>query len=160
MNQRYLLLLLLVQSVLIFFLLFLLVFQDPRDQTRRIHPFLNEGACQETIDSLNGVVSELRSFIPSLPFLDEMQLNHLKSMGLENPVEDLRSNLLSRSDLIMQKSESGGRMDFYFPSAIHILNTRWAMAYFEDGHYAGSVLLKFSVHEDEVTWIVLDEMMY
>jgi hypothetical protein len=160
MNKKYLLLLLSVQSVLIFLLLIALIFQEPRKQPQGIQTLLSDRTCRATVDSLNRVINELRTFVPSRPFLDEMQLNELKNMGLENPLEDLRNNLLLRSDLIRQQSENGGRMGFYFPDAIHILNSRWAMAYFEDGHYAGALLLNFSVHDDAVTWTVLDEMMY
>jgi hypothetical protein len=52
-------------------------------------------------------------------------------------------------------------MGFYFYDGIHILNEKWVFAYFEDGHIAGAMLLRYEIDEDgNIGWEVLDETPY
>lgn len=153
------LLLIVIQSLLIGILLFFLFI-------RTCKPGLAEDATigrqNETalIDSLENLVRQMRETVGVPPLLDQHQISYLKEKGLANPVEDLRNDLISRGNLINLKGVLGGTMGFYLPEAIHILNSRWVIAYFEDGHIAGAIFLKYKVNEGVISWEVLDEIQF
>jgi hypothetical protein len=77
----------------------------------------------------------------------EVHLARLRRAGLDDPLADLRADLQARPELIPLPGRLGGRMGFYSPDDIVLLNDRWVYAYFEDGHTAGSMLLEFDVRE-------------
>jgi hypothetical protein len=78
---------------------------------------------------------------------NEVHLARLRRAGLDDPLADLRADLQARPELIPLPGRLGGRMGFYSPDDIVLLNDRWVYAYFEDGHTAGSMLLEFDVRE-------------
>ena len=78
---------------------------------------------------------------------NEVHLARLRRAGLRDPLADLRADLQAHPELIPVPSRLGGRMGFYSPDDIVLLNDRWVYAYFEDGHTAGSMLLEFDVRE-------------
>ncbi|HEY7531121.1 MAG TPA: hypothetical protein VIC56_10635 [Gemmatimonadota bacterium] len=84
---------------------------------------------------------------------NEVHLRRLREAGLEDPLGDVRADLQAHPELIPVPSRLGGRMGFYSPDDIVLLNDRWVHAYFEDGHTAGSMLLEFDVREGgEIVW--------
>ncbi|MFN2432799.1 MAG: hypothetical protein ABR599_08315 [Gemmatimonadota bacterium] len=88
-------------------------------------------------------------------------LRRLREAGLPDPVAHLRADLQAHPELIPAEGTLGGRMGFYSPADIVLLNDRWVYAYFEDGHRAGSMLLAFDVQEGgEITWRRLDSMLW
>ena len=93
-------------------------------------------------------------FMDELGSLSEADINRLQKKGLRNPEVELKNSLIkNQSTLIPVKGTVGGTMAF---RDIRILNDRYALAYFEDGHNGGNMLLKYSVANGEVTWKVLD----
>lgn len=81
----------------------------------------------------------------------------LKDKGLANPVSDLRADLKRHPELIPYKGSLGGTMGFHFPDKIHVLSSQWVLAYFEDGHNGGHVLLKFEVTDKSlISWKTAD----
>jgi hypothetical protein len=47
-------------------------------------------------------------------------------------------------------------MNFYDDSKIWVLTKKWVLAYFEDGHIAGYLLLKYEVTESgKINWKTL-----
>jgi hypothetical protein len=77
---------------------------------------------------------------------------------LADPVEDLRGSLVNNPDLIGRSGVLGGKMGFYFRDGIHILNHRWVLAYYEDGHVDGAILLRYSIGENGIVcWDILDD---
>jgi hypothetical protein len=78
---------------------------------------------------------------------NEVHLARLRRAGLDDPLADLRADLQAHPELIPVPGRLGGRMGFYSPDDIVLLNDRWVYAYFEDGHTAGSMLLEFDVRE-------------
>jgi hypothetical protein len=118
-----------------------------------------QDACMERNDSLAVLIQELRINYAVPPFLDKVQVEYLKKRGLNNPVTDLRDDLIANPDLICISGVLGGRMGFFFRDGIQILNRRWVFAYFEDGHIEGSMLLKYEIGENgKISWDVLDEL--
>lgn len=112
------------------------------------------------IDSLNRVIKEMNKQGGIAPLLDEYQIRNLKRKGLVNPVEDIRNDLMREETLIARKGTQGGTMKFYLPEAIHVLTENWVIAYFEDGHNAGALFLRYDVIDGDITWEVLDEINY
>ncbi len=112
-------------------------------------------------DSLKNVIEELAVQKRLPPFLDDHQIENLQKKGLTDPVSDLRNDLMDEPDLITREGVLGGTMGFYFSEGIHVLNERWVLAYFEDGHVGGAMLLRYEVLPGgEVRWEVLDEWLY
>ncbi len=90
-------------------------------------------------------------------FPAERHLENLKRItGWSDPEENLINDLISKPDLIPHDPVLGGTMGFYSVDDIHLINDRWMLAWFEDGHIGGYVLLEFKIKEDnEIAWQVL-----
>jgi hypothetical protein len=87
--------------------------------------------------------------------LIESAIAGLKMKGLQDPVSDLRRDLMKRRDLIPFDGVLGGTMGF-FGSSITLLSTQWVYAEFEDGHIAGRCLLSYEVGPGgSLSWRVL-----
>ena len=83
--------------------------------------------------------------------LDEADLIHLKSDGLDDPPLQLRESLIGRTDLIPYPGELGGTMRFEEDSIV-LLDPPYAFATFEDGHVQGSMLLQYQVSSGKIDW--------
>lgn len=68
----------------------------------------------------------------------------------------LTENLLSRTDLIPWKGIHGGTMKIYDPSMVWFFGPRWCIAWVEDGHIGGYILLRFDPEFEEPHWRMLD----
>lgn len=113
-------------------------------------------------DSLLVVVERLESsnqIQGETDLLSRIEINKLQRMGLRDPVNTIKEDLLKNSDLIPYEGSLGGTMDFYSRENIAILNEKWVLAYFEDGHNAGEAILEFSFSNGELKWNVLDIFM-
>jgi hypothetical protein len=85
--------------------------------------------------------------------LDEYDINEMRERGLRNPVQDIISDLQEHRDLIPYKGVLGGEMGFFDKNKIWVLTNKWVLAYFEDGHIGGYLLLEFLVHDNgRITW--------
>lgn len=90
---------------------------------------------------------------PGLPTEDD--INYLKRKGLTDPLEAIKTDLAKNNRLIPVAGSVGGTMQFY-KERIHILNRKWVLAYFEDGHNAGEMLLEYKVADNgSISWKVL-----
>ncbi len=160
-------LLVIIQSVIIALLLIYLVIsmsnQDKIDSLESRVVLLEEfnSLLRHRNDSLSLLIQKKRISGSVPPFLYRKQEEELKKMGLHNPVEDLRDDLVTDPDLIKTSAVLGGKMGFYFRDGIHILNKRWVFAYFEDGHIAGAMLLRYIIDQQgNIEWEVIDEIIY
>jgi hypothetical protein len=167
MRDKSKLLVIIVQSIIIALLLIYLVFslgdegRDPSLQERISTLETINSVCLERNDSLADLLQEIRITGAVPPFLNPKQVENLMKKGLKNPVENIRDDLGRDPDLINLPAVHGGKMGFYFRDGIHILNEKWVMAYFEDGHIAGALLLKYEIEDDgNIRWEVLDETPY
>lgn len=93
-------------------------------------------------------------FVDELGSLSESDINRLKSKGLRNPEADLMNDLnRKQSQLIPAAGSMGGSMAI---RDSRILNDRYAMAYYEDGHNGGYMILKYTVNNGNISWSVMD----
>ncbi|MFC5269626.1 hypothetical protein [Adhaeribacter terreus] len=104
-------------------------------------------------DTIELVTPPSAQFMDELGSLSEADVNRLQKKGLKNPEVDLKNSLMRSPNLIPVKGTAGGTMTF---RDIRILNDRYALAYFEDGHNGGNMILKYTVESGKVSWKVLD----
>lgn len=90
--------------------------------------------------------------------LTNEQVRRLHRLGITNPAERLRQELLGLPELIPHEPVQGGTMHF-LPDGIHVLNDRWVLAIFEDGHIRGQMLLQYEVAYGNITWQVIDSYL-
>ncbi|NDK56203.1 hypothetical protein [Pontibacter fetidus] len=118
----------------------------------------------ETVDSLEEMVlppdtMEMvppggAAFVDELGTLSESDVQKLQRKGLKSPETDLMNDLnRKQSQLIPAKGTMGGTMVI---RDSRILNDRYALAYYEDGHNGGYMLLKYTVNNGTINWTVVD----
>ena len=111
---------------------------------------------RQQIDSLTQQIDVLQKQSGEL---SELDVRFLERQGLQNPVAQLKADLVKNKQLIPEKGTMGGIMQFSEDN-IQILSRKWVRAYFEDGHYAGEMLLSFKINKDgTIEWKVLDSEM-
>ncbi len=77
----------------------------------------------------------------------------MKKKGLTDPVSQIIADLKQHRELIPYKGVLGGTMNFCDDSKIWILTKKWVLAYFEDGHVAGYLLLEYEIAQGGgITW--------
>jgi hypothetical protein len=82
------------------------------------------------------------------------EIERLSRNGLENPILDLKNDLMAHPELIPYEGVLGGTMGFYSENRIWVLTERWAVAEFDDGHRMGYLFLDYSVENGAITWTV------
>ncbi|QMU30045.1 hypothetical protein [Adhaeribacter radiodurans] len=98
--------------------------------------------------------SENFSGSSDLGTLSDGDLTRLQEKGLTSPETNLREDLLSKQNMLLPKGSLGGTMAI---QKVKVLNDRYVLAYFEDGHNGGYLLLRFSIEPDKrINWKVLD----
>mgnify|MGYP006864899488 FL=1 len=127
-----------------------------------------QGELVAQVDSLQALLRETRQVREDLegrarPIeLTKWQLDHLREKGLKDPLVDLARDLRAHPELIPRNPapQGGGGFGFYDPEGIHLLTTRWVLAYFEDGHVSGHMILEFSVGDSgQIAWKVLASVL-
>lgn len=119
---------------------------------------------EEAVDSLEGMMlpPDTMQLVPpgSAAFVDELgslsqsDVQRLQQKGLQNPETALMNDLHRKQNrLIPAEGTLGGTMAI---RDSRILNDRYAMAYYEDGHTGGYMLLKYTVNNGNINWTVLD----
>jgi hypothetical protein len=79
---------------------------------------------------------------------------------LDNQVKDIVSDLMKHPELIPHKGVLGGTMGFYSEQNIKVLNSKWVLAQFEDGHIGGWMLLEYKVLKSgSISWKVIDSFL-
>ena len=117
------------------------------------------------LDSTSEVINQKDSLLAACEeranlLLDEWDVNSLKRQGLGNPVEDLKEDLIASKELIQDEGVLGGEMQFYSKENIFILNHEWVLAYYEDGHNAGAMLLEYRVGQGgAIDWDVISSSL-
>ncbi len=80
----------------------------------------------------------------------------MKSGSLPDPRSHTLESLLVREDLIPWKGIHGGTMKIYDPSLVWFIGPRWCLAWVEDGHIGGYMLLRFDPGTEKPQWRLLD----
>jgi len=84
----------------------------------------------------------------------------LKKEGRPDPRCWLVKDLLAREDLIPWEGIHGGTMKIYDPSLVWFTGPKWCVAWAEDGHIGGFMLLRFEEGDDEKPrWRLLDSTL-
>ncbi|GAA4440243.1 hypothetical protein GCM10023188_37260 [Pontibacter saemangeumensis] len=105
-------------------------------------------------DTMNLVPPGGAAFVDELGTLSASDIQRLKRKGLKNPETDLMNDLSRKQrELIPVEGTMGGTMTI---RDSRILNDRYAMAYYEDGHNGGYMLLKYAVSNGNINWTVVD----
>ncbi|RDC66502.1 hypothetical protein [Adhaeribacter pallidiroseus] len=98
--------------------------------------------------------SVVGSGITGLGTLSPDELTSLREKGITNPDVTLREDLISKQDILLPTGSFGGTMAI---REVRIVNDRYALAYYEDGHNGGHLLLRFTIEPDKrINWKVLD----
>ncbi|MFC1799332.1 hypothetical protein ACFL2Z_00260 [Candidatus Eisenbacteria bacterium] len=88
------------------------------------------------------------------------EIRELQERGLDDPVNDLRDDLVAHPELIPYDGVSGGTM-YFVRHRISLLSLKWVYAEFEDGHIAGRCLLEYDVTpEGNITWSVIESELH
>ena len=91
-----------------------------------------------------------------LPTVYDWDIRRLQKKGLQDPIKDVVDDLMKHPELIPHEGVLGGQMGFY-PGATYVLTAKWVLAYFEDGHIAGHMLLEYQVSPGgKISWRVID----
>ena len=78
----------------------------------------------------------------------------------EDPLHTICRDLLAKPELIPYDGVLGGTMGYLDQNNIRILNDKWVVARFEDGHISGKMLLRFEIDNDsKISWKVIDSYL-
>ena len=89
--------------------------------------------------------------------LSSGDISRLKAEGLKEPASEILYDLTNHNDLIPVEPSLGGKM-LFFPTESHFVGPDRVLAYFEDGHTAGRLLMTFTVEQGEIHWKVLEQL--
>jgi hypothetical protein len=87
---------------------------------------------------------------------DQPDWARYERLGLADPETNLKKDLMKRKDLIPWKGVMGGNMAIYNEDLIWFMAPNWCLAYFEDGHIGGYMLLEFKVQNGKISWNLID----
>lgn len=120
-----------------------------------------EASLQSELAEIGGKLEAANRRLENMPQLQGFEMEQLKQKGLKDPVKDLKSDLMKRQDLIPYKAVLGSKMGFHSEENIHIISSKWAAAYFDDGHIDGIMLLKYNIQKDgKIRWYIMDSFLY
>lgn len=116
-------------------------------------------------DALNSLVNEADSIslgnsAESIDHLHDSDIQLLKNRGLNDPISQLKQDLMEKSELISFDGVLGGTMKIYQEEQIILLPGFYAMAVFEDGHIQGGMLLEYEVALGEIKWTVIKTKLF
>lgn len=117
----------------------------------------------DKIEELNSTLNLKNEMIEQSPKLDALMLENLKAKGIDDPIK-LAEDLMKHPELIPYKGSLGGKMSFFSTEDIFVLSDRWVLAYFEDGHSCGYMLLRYEItrHKDniEINWKPIESYLF
>jgi len=104
------------------------------------------------IDSLHKLTIDFKTELNS--WFTEEEINKLKEKGILYPEKEIINNLLKNTQLIPYPGVLGGTMRI---GNVKLLGDRWVIAYFDDGHIDGQMILRYIITKDStIKWIVMD----
>ncbi|MGM0507991.1 MAG: hypothetical protein ACQERZ_02375 [Fusobacteriota bacterium] len=112
------------------------------------------------IKDLKIQVDNKEYLIESMPYNNSRIINNLKRKGYKKGVDGIIEDLIENNDIIPYEGVLGGNMNFYNENRIFVLSDKWVMAYFDDGHIAGNLLLKYDLTKNKVNWKVIDSYLF
>lgn len=103
--------------------------------------------------------AELKGEMEKLFNSNKTTLLELERQGFAGQLKDIAADLKMHSELIPYKGIKGGTMGFYSENDIHVLTNKWVLAYFEDGHISGYMLLRYDINNGVISWKVIDSYL-
>jgi hypothetical protein len=135
------------------------------------------GKLETKIDSLRSVLNEMQNALQPRDYdadadtgdvitepaataetgaLMQYEIRQFRSLGLENPEEDILTDLFNNPQLIPHEGVLGGTMRFHSMDDLKLINGSWAYARYEDGHITGEMLLEYQVGRNgSITWNII-----
>lgn len=108
----------------------------------------------DSMTELQGAQHYLTELSDSL--FDKTDINYFSRRGLKNPEKTLLNSLYQQQQLIPAEAVLGGQMKIWYAV---LLSRNWALAYFEDGHKAGNMLVKYTVTDGDIQWELIESSM-
>jgi hypothetical protein len=110
-------------------------------------------------DSLSrGVITSPQARVARNTLLGKSEIERLRRLGLKDPPEDLRRDLVSHPELIPYRW-SHARYLFFSDETI-VLPYSWVCAYFENGMVFGYVLFRYEVKQGgRIVWTRVDQQL-
>ena len=112
-----------------------------------------DGQSTSPPESTSGYLAERWALWVRNDHLTALDRAELRRRGLDEPVSDLRFDLMAHPEFIPYRGQLCGTMGFYFPEAIEILSAHRVRAYFEDGISGGGhCVLDYRVRDGVIEW--------
>lgn len=111
---------------------------------------------ERRIDALEKRINKMRDEVIGISSMSREASRALREKGLQNPEEDIITDLMNHPELIQYQPILGGKMGFYNKKKIFVLNEHFVYAHFSDGHTSGTMILEYDVDDNaEISWQVL-----
>jgi hypothetical protein len=107
------------------------------------------------ISDLKDQAAKAAEVIKTFPTSDPVIVIELERRGIKIGPNQVIDDLLKHNELIPFKGVLGGRMAF-LREKVFVISDKWVLAYFEDGHINGNMLLSYSVKNGKISWKVID----
>ena len=107
------------------------------------------------ITELQARLDQNATISKEFPMNDPEIRAELERKGLNGGPDGLIADLLKHNELIPFDGVLGGKMTFW-KDKVFVISDRWIIAYFEDGHISGNMLLRYDVENGVVSWKVID----
>ncbi|MFO8062568.1 MAG: hypothetical protein R6U31_06540 [bacterium] len=88
--------------------------------------------------------------------ITDPEIEYFRRKGIEDPLSQLKDDLIRRDELIESSGQLGGSMGFHDRSGINVLNRYWVYAPFDDGHVQGYMILEYQFEGDSVLWNAIE----
>jgi heme exporter protein D len=111
------------------------------------------------IADLKAQVEKDTELIKTFPTNNPEIINSLKRQGFNGGVQEIIGDLLKHNELIPFEGVLGGKMGFYRKEQVFVISDKWVIAYFDDGHIEGNMLLSYSVKNGNISWKVIDSYL-
>ncbi len=89
---------------------------------------------------------------------DSGLVKKIERQGLDGGPNEVIEDLLKHRELIPYEGILGGTMAFWKNESF-VISDRWVIAYFEDGHNGGRMLLQYNVNDGIISWKVIDSYL-
>lgn len=119
-----------------------------------------EAELTSEITDLKAQIKQGTELIKSFPTNNPEIINILRRQGFNGELKEIKDDLMKHSELIPYKGVLGGKMKFYNKENVFVISDKWVLAYFEDGHIGGNMLLSYSIKNERIFWKPIDSYLY
>lgn len=142
-----------------------LLYLNERQQVEQIELWVEQQNSQLLrLDSLiSGAISDTTSNVLAQggnDWLFDSDYRYLASRGIDDPLNELKDDLIIKPEIIPYDAVLGGKMGVYSKNQIRILPGRYTYALFEDGHIQGAMLLQYDVKNGEIIWEIIVSRLF